>query len=183
MKKIHRDLLLTGMLGILMLSLVGCNDSNSLKQENNLTPQNSLVSDYAPKPFKDFTLNDAKTGKPVSLNSFKGKKVFLHFWYPTCGPCLEDLPIVEELHKKNLKNVAVVTVADAKTVADINKVANKYTFLTLFDPDRKISKLYAVEGYPTHAYLNTKGQECKRTMGISTGTTVQDYIDILNKIK
>jgi len=181
MKNFYRGLLLTGMLGILLLSLVGCNDSSSLKQETNLNPQNLLVSDYAPKPFKDFTAKNSKTGKPVSLSSFKGKKVVLVFWFSTCGPCLADLPTIEKLHKKNLKNVAVVTVGHADTPAELNKVANKYTFLALFNEKWKISDLYGVTGFPTHVFLNAKGEECQRTSGC--GDPIEKFISILNKIK
>jgi len=54
------------------------------------------VGDAAP----DFTLKDL-AGKDVKLSSFKGSKVvLLNFWGLRCGACLEEMPFLEDLHKR-----------------------------------------------------------------------------------
>src|SRR5207248_6498432 len=44
----------------------------------------------------DFTLADL-TGKQRSLSSFKGKVVYIDFWATTCGPCVQEIPMMKKL--------------------------------------------------------------------------------------
>ena len=52
----------------------------------------------------DFSLQLQQEGKAsdktVTLNSYKGKVLFLHFWATWCPPCKVELPHMESLAKK-----------------------------------------------------------------------------------
>ena len=51
------------------------------------------------KPAPDFTLMDIN-GKPLALNSLRGKWVLLDFWASTCGPATSQLPALQEIYAK-----------------------------------------------------------------------------------
>lgn len=46
-----------------------------------------------------FTLPDLK-GKLVSIESFRGRVVFLNFWATWCGPCRVEMPSMERLYRR-----------------------------------------------------------------------------------
>jgi peroxiredoxin len=68
----------------------------------------------------DFDLPDGKGGS-IKLSSYRGKVVILHFWTKTCGPCLEELPLVADFADKvkNRSDVAVLAVTIDQGPADI----------------------------------------------------------------
>jgi peroxiredoxin len=62
-----------------------------------------------------FTQNDT-TGKPVSLESFRGKYVLIDFWASWCRPCrMENPTVVAAFHKFKDKNFTVLGVSLDKT--------------------------------------------------------------------
>ena len=54
----------------------------------------------------DFRLIDAD-GKPVALRDFRGKVVYLDFWYSHCAPCLAEAPAGTVLKKQFLNRDVV----------------------------------------------------------------------------
>jgi thiol-disulfide isomerase/thioredoxin/Tfp pilus assembly protein PilF len=50
--------------------------------------------------FKEFELIEYKSGKTVKLSDYRGKVVLVNFWFPACGPCLNEFPLVQEALKR-----------------------------------------------------------------------------------
>ncbi|MEW6346354.1 MAG: TlpA disulfide reductase family protein [Pseudomonadota bacterium] len=42
-------------------------------------------------------------GKPQSLSLFKGHPVVINFWASWCGPCVEEMPALAQLHREYAK--------------------------------------------------------------------------------
>ena len=192
MKKNYRGLLLTGLFGLLVMGLLGCNNSefNSKQTINDAKPKPSIIPSVipsiipSPSPIptgmKDFTLKDLNN-QNVTLSSFLGKKILLNFSGSHCGPCIREFPVLQELHDKQLKDVVVLVVCYGKNLDEVKNVVGKYTFKSLYAINLEVFNLYAVDGTPTNVYLNRQGQEVKREDGFG-GQTVDYYINILNKI-
>lgn len=56
-------------------------------------------------------------GEEVTEGIFKEKDMtMVHFWGSTCGPCLEELPVLQEIYEKLPENVTMIGV-----LADVPK--------------------------------------------------------------
>lgn len=59
------------------------------------------------QPAPQVTLRDLD-GKPHPLSSYRGRRVVLNFWASWCGPCLEEMPVLEQAEKNVGENGAIV---------------------------------------------------------------------------
>ena len=78
-------------------------------------------------PFPEVAFKDL-SGKPQSLESYKGKVVVLNFWATWCGPCREELPMLDKLTNDYAEKDVVILAAsidDAKTQANIGRFLAK----------------------------------------------------------
>ena len=115
----------------------------------------------------DFALNDLD-GNKVELQKLRGKVVLLNFWDSQCSPCMTALPDVEKLSKE-FKNKGLVTLGvDGENAQDARKVVkNKgYSFATLIDEGREVSRKYEISEMPHFIIINREGK-VKWRMSIS----------------
>lgn len=136
------------------------------------------------KKAPDFSL-DGLSGRRVELRQFKGKVVFLTFWATWCGPCKEELPSVEALHRQfKGRDLAVLTVSvDYEGAVPVEKYIAKqgYTFYVLVDPKGSMLDLYGVEQIPTTILIDKKGRLIGKALGPRNWTSAE-AISLLNQL-
>jgi peroxiredoxin len=102
----------------------------------------------------------AAAGSAVGLADLKGQVVLLNFWASWCGPCRQEMPLLDQLYRKyraagfTLLGVNVEPKSD--DAASFLK-STPVSFPILFDRDSKVSKLYEVSGMPSTVILDRKG--------------------------
>ncbi|MBI3289262.1 MAG: TlpA family protein disulfide reductase [Elusimicrobia bacterium] len=113
----------------------------------------------------DFVLRDA-SGKTVSLASFRGKPVLVNFWATWCESCREEMPALEDLHRRRAADVVVLGVALDEDAGRVSAFAQAYglTFPLLI-ADRKTLEDYAVRGLPTTFVVDPQGRIVRREVG------------------
>jgi peroxiredoxin len=114
-----------------------------------------------------FNLTDIN-GQGVSLEQFKGKVVLLTFWAPWCAPCCEELPVLEELHRKYRKDgFAVVSVSMQTSESGVVKLLRKLpvSFTVLLDKKGDVSDAYRVSGLPEGFIIGRDGVIRRRHRG------------------
>src|SRR4249919_2238941 len=50
-------------------------------------------------PAPTFQLS-GRGGKTIDLSQFKGQVVMINFWATWCGPCRQEMPLLEDIYKK-----------------------------------------------------------------------------------
>lgn len=116
-----------------------------------------------------FTLKDMK-GNTVTLESFKGKIVFLDFWASWCGPCKEEFPELDALYQKYKKDgfevIGVSVDNSASNVAEFLK-KRPISFTVLTNTKGDVAETYGLPGMPTGFIIGKDGIIRHRHAGFS----------------
>jgi thiol-disulfide isomerase/thioredoxin len=118
-------------------------------------------------------------GKPISLDQLKGQVVMINFWASWCGPCREEMPVLEKLYAKykpmGFTMIGVNVEPDSKLAAEWLK-ATPVTFPILFDTKSEVSKLYQVSSMPSTVIVDRKGNQRWMHRGYKAGAE-NEYLD------
>ena len=112
------------------------------------------------EPAQDFTL-PSSSGENVRLAEQRGQVVMLNFWASWCGPCRQEMPLLDEMSKRYSSAGFVlygVNVEEDNT--DAKKLIQQLgvTFPILYDAESKASSLYNVDAMPTTVLIDKKGE-------------------------
>jgi peroxiredoxin len=124
----------------------------------------------------------SRAGDTVSLNQLKGKVVMLNFWASWCGPCRQEMPLLDQMHKRysslGFTLLGVNVEANTKDAERWLK-DTPVSFPVLFDRDSKVSKLYDVSAMPSTVFIDRKGNLRYLHRGYKPG----DESEYLNQIR
>jgi len=132
------------------------------------------------QPAPGFTLTSA-TGKNIRLKELRGKVVMVNFWATWCGPCRQEMPILNDIYRKYRKSGFVllgINIDDDRSVA--LKMAKKLrvSFPILFDTEKKVSDLYKVSGMPFTVIIDQDGNVRHIHKGYVPGVEKKYYSEI-----
>ena len=138
---------MTRIISALLLSLLvlaGCQD-------------NEPVRVGAPAPAISAMTPD---GEPVVLASLEGKVVFVNFWWAGCGPCLAEMPAIDEAYHaigdQDFSVLAVNFGQSPEVIRNINRRL-KVSYPLLSDQLKIASTRYGVQAAPTSFLIDRKG--------------------------
>ena len=116
----------------------------------------------------DFTLVDLGA-RNTSLKEFRGRVVFLNFWATWCGPCRDEMPMMEALHRqfKN-RGLVVVAVNFKEDKASVRHFFDELgiTFQGLLDPHGDVSESYGAFSLPLTYLIDRDGRFVAKAIGI-----------------
>ncbi len=121
------------------------------------TSAGSAASVSGPAP--NFTLKSLD-GKNLKLSEMRGNVVLINFWASWCGPCREEMPLLNQLHSKYQPlgfTVLGVNVEEQEKNARGFLKNFPVDFPVLLDNQNKVSKLYDVIAMPTTVVVDRDG--------------------------
>jgi thiol-disulfide isomerase/thioredoxin len=109
-------------------------------------------------------------GKAIDLSQFKGQVVMINFWATWCGPCRQEMPLLEDIYKKykpmGFTLVGVNVEPDAAGAEAWLSKQKPVSFPIAFDTESKVSKMYKGRRHAEHRVRRSQGQHPCHAQGL-----------------
>jgi len=111
------------------------------------------------RPAPDFALKST-SGDNLRLSEHRGDVVMVNFWATWCGPCRQEMPLLDELYSRYQRvgfSLLGVNIDDNSSKA-MNMISELgVSFPVLFDNRKEVSKLYNVDAMPVTVIIDREG--------------------------
>ena len=152
---------------LLAIIISGC------KRDNENTNVN--IGSYAPK----FALTDLSK-KTINLDDYKGKKVILNFWATWCPPCVNEMPLLQEVYNNRKgEGIEVIGINYNEDYERVKKFISEkgVVFTILIDSDLKVSMDYGVIGLPVTFFIDREGRIKEKFKGELNKKLIEDILN------
>jgi len=122
-------------------------------------------------PAPNFTLK-ALDGKNLKLSELTGTVVLLNFWASWCGPCRQEMPLLNAMHNKyEPLGFTVLGVNVEQNIDDARGFMQDFPvdFPVVLDQRNEVSSAYKIVGMPTTLILDRDGNIRYRHVGYKPG--------------
>jgi peroxiredoxin len=134
-------------------------------------------------PAPAFTLT-ALSGQQGALSQYKGQVVMVNFWATWCGPCQQEMPLLDQMYKKykpaGFTLIGVNVDKDAPAVKEL-LARRPVSFPVLLDPANQVSKAYHVDDMPSSVIIDRKGEIRYIHRGYKPGDE-NEYLDRIRQL-
>lgn len=141
---------------------------------------------------KEYPIENETTleGKIISLINLQGKPTLINLWFTSCAPCIEEMPILNELKAKYAKKFNFLSITmDSETKVKKLLEKHKFNFDHIVNSKKLTTKL-GFNGYPVNLFLDKNGVvkiiEGNVNYNLVNGELVMgdgmEFIEILEKL-
>jgi thiol-disulfide isomerase/thioredoxin len=117
---------------------------------------------------KEFPLPNFKTldNKTIGINDLKGKPTLINFWFTTCIPCIEEMPVLNKIKDKFKDSVNFIAISyeDSKKVREF-LLNHAYNFIQIADAEKFTNSL-EMTSFPLNLFLDKDGKVVSVQAGI-----------------
>jgi thiol-disulfide isomerase/thioredoxin len=128
----------------------------------------------------DFNYPD-KNGETYSLSSFEGNLIYVDVWASWCGPCIAQIPALQDLekdyHDKNITFLSISVDTDKDSWLKILSDKNLGGVQLWADGWSDITKSYAIFGIPRFLLFDQGGKIISTDAPRPTSPEIRQMID------
>lgn len=173
--KIGAGILIGVGLGLVILAIISVGGGLFFNRLTAGAGDQILQAPTQSSPAPDFQL-ETLDGSSIKLADLRGHPVLINFWATWCGPCQQEMPLIEQYYKKYKPDLVVLAVNSAEPQTDVQTFVTNHnlSFPVLLDPDYKVEDLYKVRAFPTTFFVDKSGTIRYQQIGVlSEGQLVQ----------
>ena len=137
----------------------------------------------APAAAPDFSL-PARDGSAVRLSELRGQVVMINFWATWCGPCRQEMPLLEQIHARSEPlgfTLLGVNVEPDSAPAQAWLKGVPVSFPILFDRENAVSAQFGVEAMPSSVLIDREGRVRHVHRGYKPGDE-STYADLIRSL-
>lgn len=111
------------------------------------------------KPAPDFQLSSLD-GQLVSLSDLKGSPVLLNFWASWCGPCVHEMPYLQQIYEKwQVMGLVLLAINIMESPSEVDNFMQSQglNFPVLLDSNGAIATQYDIQAIPTTFLIDSSG--------------------------
>lgn len=113
-----------------------------------------------------------RDGVAVDLDALRGRVVVVDFWASWCGPCRDEMPFLESMHRKyGEQGLVIVGVNIDRQRKKMEGFLRRHpvTFRIVHDADAEVAVRYQPPGMPTSYFIGRDGLLRHTHAGYSKG--------------
>ena len=128
-----------------------------------------LKADDWERAVYDIKLKLLSSEKVIDLNDYKGKVIFMNFWASWCGPCIAEMPGIQNLYNKtDTAKVKFILISLDSQPEDAIKFLQRKNFdLPAFYPISPLPEIYDPPAIPTTFIISPGGMVVSKTVGMA----------------
>lgn len=106
-------------------------------------------------------------GDPVAISGKPAVPTVVNLWASWCGPCIDEMPLLDELSQQSGGKVAVlgIVTSDNRSAATSFAVDMGLTFPSVLDPKGQVVSAEGLVGLPVTMMVDTDGKITYRHIG------------------
>jgi len=119
----------------------------------------SLDRPTVPFPAPEFRAVDI-AGEEIALIDLRGEVILLNFWASWCPPCINKLPLIQQLYQQYAADgLVVIGINLDRSKREMERVLERFniTFRQIFEQADEIADLYNVVGIPATFLIDRQG--------------------------
>ena len=122
--------------------------------------ENSVEAVWNGDSAMDFSAQ-TNAGDTFTLSEQAGNVVLINFWATWCGPCVEEMPALQDLYEEygDSDNVKIILINSGESSQTVHRFLsqNGYTMPCIYDTDNTVNDQYGVMGIPYTVIFNKDG--------------------------
>ena len=130
-----------------------------------------------------FELEDMQ-GNLVNLEDLQGQIVVLNFWATWCGPCVEEMPMLERYQSQH-PEILLIGINKEEERSKVQKFLDEtgFSYLNLLDPRAQVAEQYRVMTLPSTFFIDENGMIRFQHIGVLSEDQFDYYLEEMKAVE